>query len=134
MMIGFPRPAASHTSSRGPGARPLLRSGRDHWSRLRRLDRATAAARSGSTAMATGSAVGDPRAGLGHGYPPRHHRTGAARPRRAGKRDGSTVGGHVQRLVVSPTLEVVVTESPVHLRKKVDEETGLALVALDERA
>lgn len=44
------------------------------------------------------------------------------------------MGGHVQRLVVSPTLEVVVTESPVHLRKKVDEETGLALVALEERA
>lgn len=48
-----------------------------------------------------------------------------------GRRDGSTVGGHVQRAVVWPTLEVIVTESPVHLRKRVDDETGLALIALD---
>jgi predicted DNA-binding protein with PD1-like motif len=49
-----------------------------------------------------------------------------------GRRDGSTVGGHVQRATVWPTLEVIVTESPVHLRKRVDEETGLALIALGE--
>ncbi|WP_219417051.1 PPC domain-containing DNA-binding protein [Pseudonocardia nigra] len=49
-----------------------------------------------------------------------------------GLRDGSTVGGHLQRAVVWPTLEVIVTESPVHLRKRVDPETGLALIALDE--
>lgn len=49
-----------------------------------------------------------------------------------GRRDGSTVGGHLQRAVVWPTLEVIVTESPAHLRKRVDDETGLALIALDE--
>ncbi|MDN5858994.1 MAG: DNA-binding protein [Pseudonocardia sp.] len=49
-----------------------------------------------------------------------------------GRRDGSTVGGHVQSAVVWPTLEVIVTESPAHLSKRVDEETGLALIALDE--
>jgi predicted DNA-binding protein with PD1-like motif len=49
-----------------------------------------------------------------------------------GRRDGSTVGGHLKRAVVWPTLEVVVTESPVHLRKKIDEETGLALISLDQ--
>jgi hypothetical protein len=27
---------------------------------------------------------------------------------------------------------VIVTESPAHLRKRVDAETGLALIALDE--
>jgi uncharacterized protein len=48
-----------------------------------------------------------------------------------GARDGSTVGGHVQRLVVWPTLEVVVTETPAHLAKQIDEETGLALIRLD---
>jgi predicted DNA-binding protein with PD1-like motif len=48
-----------------------------------------------------------------------------------GLRDGSTVGGHLQRAVVWPTLEVIVTESPAHLRKRVDPETGLALIALD---
>jgi uncharacterized protein len=47
-----------------------------------------------------------------------------------GLRDGSTVGGHVKRAIVWPTLEVVVTESPAHLRKRVDEETGLALIRL----
>ncbi|GEL17421.1 PCC domain-containing protein [Pseudonocardia asaccharolytica] len=37
-----------------------------------------------------------------------------------GRRDGSTTGGHVKRAVVWPTLEVIVTESPAHLRKRVD--------------
>lgn len=46
-----------------------------------------------------------------------------------GFRDGSTVGGHVQRAIVWPTLEVIVTESPAHLRKRLDEETGLALIS-----
>ena len=45
-----------------------------------------------------------------------------------GRRDGSTVGGHVRRLIVWPTLEVVVTESPTHLHKRIDDETGLALI------
>jgi predicted DNA-binding protein with PD1-like motif len=48
-----------------------------------------------------------------------------------GRKDSSTVGGHVQRLEVWPTLEVVVTETPVHLRKHVDPKTGLALIDLD---
>lgn len=48
-----------------------------------------------------------------------------------GRRDGSTVGGHLKRAVVWPTLEVIVTETPEHLRKRIDEETGLALIALD---
>jgi hypothetical protein len=33
---------------------------------------------------------------------------------------------------VRPTLEVVVTETPAHLRKRVDAETGLALIDLGE--
>lgn len=48
------------------------------------------------------------------------------------RRDGSTVGGHLRRAVVWPTLEVVVTETPAHLRKHVDAETGLALIDLDD--
>jgi uncharacterized protein len=31
-----------------------------------------------------------------------------------GRGDGSTVGGHLKRAIVWPTLEVVVTESPAH--------------------
>lgn len=50
-----------------------------------------------------------------------------------GLRDGSTVGGHLLSALVWPTLEVIVTESPAHLRKRVDTATGLALIALDVR-
>jgi hypothetical protein len=32
---------------------------------------------------------------------------------------------------VRPTLEVILTQPPAHLRKKKDPETGLALIALD---
>ena len=49
-----------------------------------------------------------------------------------GKRDGSTLGGHLVQAHVWPTLEVVLTESPRHLRRKTDEETGLALIELQE--
>ena len=45
-----------------------------------------------------------------------------------GRPDGSTVGGHLKRAVVWPTLEVVVHETPTHLRKRSDPETGLALL------
>ena len=47
-----------------------------------------------------------------------------------GRRDGSTVGGHLLEAYVRPTLEIVLTESPEHLRKRTDEETGLALIEL----
>lgn len=47
-----------------------------------------------------------------------------------GRKDSSTIGGHLQALSVWPTLEVVVTETPAHLRKTVDPETGLALIDL----
>jgi predicted DNA-binding protein with PD1-like motif len=47
-----------------------------------------------------------------------------------GRRDSSAIGGHLQRLTVWPTLEVVVTETPAHLRKTVDPATGLALIDL----
>jgi predicted DNA-binding protein with PD1-like motif len=48
-----------------------------------------------------------------------------------GRKDSSTIGGHLQSLTVWPTLEVVVTETPAHLAKRVDPETGLALIDLD---
>lgn len=51
-----------------------------------------------------------------------------------GRRDGTALGGHLLRGVVNPTLEVVLTESPAQLRKRVDERTGLALIAIDETA
>jgi uncharacterized protein len=48
-----------------------------------------------------------------------------------GKRDGSACGGHLLVARVRPTLEVIVTESPAHLRRKHDPVTGLALIDLE---
>jgi uncharacterized protein len=44
--------------------------------------------------------------------------------------DGSTRGGHLIKAVVRPTLEVILTESPAHLRREFDEASGLALIRL----
>ncbi len=45
-----------------------------------------------------------------------------------GRFDGSTRGGHLIEGHVRPTLEVILTESPAHLRKEIDPESGLALI------
>jgi hypothetical protein len=47
-----------------------------------------------------------------------------------GRSDGSTRGGHLLEAHVRPTLEVVLVESPAHLKKRHDPETGLALIDL----
>lgn len=47
-----------------------------------------------------------------------------------GKADGTAHGGHFLDGRVWPTLEMVVTEMPVHLRRTHDEESGLALINL----
>ena len=47
-----------------------------------------------------------------------------------GKADGTAHGGHLLQAHVRPTLEVIVTESPAHLRRRSDPETGLALIQL----
>jgi predicted DNA-binding protein with PD1-like motif len=47
-----------------------------------------------------------------------------------GRRDGSTVGGHLLTATVRPTLEVLLTESPSHLRRVCDPRYGIALIDL----
>jgi predicted DNA-binding protein with PD1-like motif len=47
-----------------------------------------------------------------------------------GRCDATTRGGHLIRGVVRPTLEMVITESPAHLRRKYNSEFGLALIEL----
>lgn len=47
-----------------------------------------------------------------------------------GLSDGTTRGGHIMEAHVWPTLEVIVTESPKHLQRQTDPETGLALISL----
>jgi predicted DNA-binding protein with PD1-like motif len=45
-----------------------------------------------------------------------------------GRFDGSTRGGHLLEGHVRPTLEVMLVESPAHLRKEHDPASGLALI------
>jgi predicted DNA-binding protein with PD1-like motif len=47
-----------------------------------------------------------------------------------GRRDGTAHGGHLLAAKVRPTCEVVLTESPVHLRKEMDTESGIALIRI----
>jgi len=46
-------------------------------------------------------------------------------------RDGAARGGHLLEAHVRPTLEIVLSESPAHLRKRYDPTSGLALIAPD---
>lgn len=45
-----------------------------------------------------------------------------------GRKDSSAIAGHLKKLRVFPTMEVVLTEAPAHLRKRIDPQTGLALI------
>lgn len=45
-----------------------------------------------------------------------------------GRSDGSAAAGHLVEAHVRPTLELILTESPAHLRKQMDSESGLALI------
>ncbi len=45
-----------------------------------------------------------------------------------GKKDGTAHGGHLLEAHIRPTCEVVLIESPTHLQKFIDPESGLALI------
>lgn len=45
-----------------------------------------------------------------------------------GRSDGTTRGGHLVEAVVRPTLEAVIVESPTHLHRRFDKNTGLVLL------
>lgn len=45
-----------------------------------------------------------------------------------GRRDGTAMAGHLGEAHVRPTLEAILTESPAHLHKQMDPESGLALI------
>jgi predicted DNA-binding protein with PD1-like motif len=45
-----------------------------------------------------------------------------------GRRDGSACGGHLLSAKVRPTLEVILNETPSHLQRRHDAETGLTLI------
>lgn len=44
--------------------------------------------------------------------------------------DGTAHGGHLLEAHVRPTLEAIIVESPEHLQRSMDPETGLALLKL----
>lgn len=48
-----------------------------------------------------------------------------------GLSDGSTRGGHFLKGIVHPTLEIILDESPVALRRKKRSDLGIALIDLD---
>ncbi len=48
-----------------------------------------------------------------------------------GKSDGSAHGGHLLEAHVRPTLELILVESPAHLRKTYDPDSHLALIDLE---
>jgi predicted DNA-binding protein with PD1-like motif len=50
-----------------------------------------------------------------------------------GMKDGSTRGGHLLEGLVQPTLEVVITEMPKHLRRRRRPELGISLIDLPDR-
>ncbi len=45
-----------------------------------------------------------------------------------GTADGSALGGHLMEGHVRPTLEVMLSETPAHLRRRHDPASGLALI------
>jgi hypothetical protein len=47
-----------------------------------------------------------------------------------GRRDGTALAGHLLEARVRPTLEIIIRESPAHLCKVNDPESGLSLIKL----
>lgn len=48
-----------------------------------------------------------------------------------GKRDGQAMAGHLGEAHARPTLEIIITENPAHLRKRYDPASKLALIRMD---
>lgn len=50
-----------------------------------------------------------------------------------GKKNGTTMGGHLLEAHVRPTLELVLQDSAEQLKRKFDRESGLALIDLEQK-
>lgn len=50
-----------------------------------------------------------------------------------GKKNGTTMGGHLLEPHVRPTLELVLQDSAEQLKRKFDRESGLALIDLEQK-
>lgn len=51
-----------------------------------------------------------------------------------GKEDATAHGGHLMKATAHPTLEIIINESPSYLERKVDAETGLPLIAIEDQS
>ena len=49
-----------------------------------------------------------------------------------GRSDGTTLGGHLLKAIVHPTLELILEESPGYLQRRMDKETNLPLIEISE--
>lgn len=49
-----------------------------------------------------------------------------------GRQNLSALAGHLLAFHVFPTMEVVLTQTPAHLRRRIDPATGLALISVPE--
>ena len=58
----------------------------------------------------------------------KYHLEKYGHPSKFGFKDGSAAAGHLQEAVVRPTLEIILTEAPGHLRKRMDADVGIALI------
>lgn len=47
-----------------------------------------------------------------------------------GKEDGTAHGGHLLKVNVHPTLEIILTESFEYLERKMDDESGIPLIKI----
>jgi predicted DNA-binding protein with PD1-like motif len=47
-----------------------------------------------------------------------------------GRKDGSAHGGHLLKAGVNPTLEIILTESPNWMNRKMDKRSGIPLIEL----
>jgi len=45
-----------------------------------------------------------------------------------GRSDGSTCGGHLMKAIVRPTLEITVSETPAHLKRRMHKDINVALI------
>ena len=45
-----------------------------------------------------------------------------------GRRDGSTRGGHLMQAIVRPTLEITLSETPAHLKRRMHKNINVALI------
>ncbi|HEU5053495.1 MAG TPA: PPC domain-containing DNA-binding protein [Hanamia sp.] len=46
------------------------------------------------------------------------------------REDGTAYGGHLIKGIVHPTLEIILNESPLYLKREIDKESGIPLIKI----